>query len=302
MNENFEWEKFKNEINSLLEKGEIIYESKPKNKNEFDVFSENYKLWKTDVITFLTNSFSAENYFVQNFRFLNNNRYDFGNTSKPIEQQIKEKNADLNSDLRYINFIINMVSVSDILTKPNEIDLSIRQNYTSDEILELILEKLYDLYGDGIYPILQILEGNGITLKKRREEFDYVSILEQNGYVNSNNIAREADAQLTLNGKIYIEEKRRLTVPNYSSINYDNEELSIKIDDLKIQLEKLGFGQQIIFEELEELKEYYTYLNKQSWAQLFKGKLIDLGLSQVINADIMKLMYESIVHDTLRIQ
>ena len=71
MNENFEWEQFKSEINSLSEKGKIIYESKPKNNNEFDVFSENYKLWKTDVIAFLTNSFSPENYYVQKFRFSN---------------------------------------------------------------------------------------------------------------------------------------------------------------------------------------------------------------------------------------
>ena len=74
-----------------------------------------------------------------------------------------------------------------------------------------------------------------------------------------------------------------------------------KIDELFIKLEKLGYGQQIIFDELEELKDLYLTLNKQNWAQLVKGKIIDLGLSQVISVDVMKIIYESITNDILRI-
>ncbi|WP_291131778.1 hypothetical protein [Flavobacterium sp. UBA7682] len=303
MNTNtFEWTSFVTEIEELSEKGKSFLEFSSKDSDEFQIFTDNYKVWRNEVITFLTDRFDSNNYYVLQFKMGNSNRYNFGGPPKPIEQKIKEKKEDITSDLRYLKFILQMVSISDIYTKPQEINLSIRQNYTSEEILELLLSKLYDLYGDGIYPVKQILEGNGITLKKTREEFEYVSILESNDFIASNNISREADAQLTLNGKRYVEEKRKIASPNYNSIADDYIELSSKIDDLKIELEKLGYGQNIIFEELEELKEYFTVLNKKSWAQLLKGKLFDLGSKQIISWDVMKMIYESVVHDTLRLQ
>lgn len=298
---NFDWKSFKEICKISIEKGEILFLENPKSEKELEEFSSQYKLWKTEILDYLISKFSRDNYYVLNFR-PSINRFHIQGQQKPIEQQIREKKEDLNSDIRYLKFILEMISVSDKYTKPQEIDLSIRENYTSEEVLELLLEKLYDLYGDGMYPVIQILEGNGITLKKRREEYEYISTLEDYGYVKSSNIAKEADAQLTLAGKRYIEEKRKTVKPNYNSITDDSEEINSKIDALKKQLEKLGYGQEIIFEELEELKEYYTFLNKKSWAQLFKGKLFDLGASKVISWDIMKMMYESIVHDTLKIQ
>ena len=61
------------------------------------------------------------------------------------------------------------------------------------------------------------------------------------------------------------------------------------------------FGQEIIYNELEELKELYIHLNKKNWGELVKGKIIDLGLQQIINEDIMKIIYNSITNDVLRI-
>lgn len=141
----------------------------------------------------------------------------------------------------------------------------------------------------------------GIILKKQREEFEYVKLLENFGYIISNNIARQADAQLTVNGKIYVENKLKQSKPNYESICDDKEIINSKIDDLMGKLEKLGFGQEIIYNELEELKELYIHLNKKNWGELVKGKIIDLGLQQIINEDIMKLIYNSITNDVLRI-
>jgi hypothetical protein len=163
------------------------------------------------------------------------------------------------------------------------------------------LEKLYELYDDNTYAILPILEGNGIKLKKSREEFDYVKVLEDYGYVQSNNIGQQADAQLTINGKLYIEEKRKRIKPNYETISDDRKIVESKFDELFKEFEKLGFGQEIIFDELKELRDLYSTLNKKNWGELAKGKIIDLGLSQVINRDVMKIIYEHITNDMLRL-
>ncbi|MDR7212565.1 hypothetical protein [Flavobacterium piscis] len=55
------------------------------------------------------------------------------------------------------------------------------------------------------------------------------------------------------------------------------------------------------YNELDELKDLYVQLNKKNWGELVKGKIIDLGLQQLINEDIMKLIYKSITNDILRI-
>lgn len=296
-----EWETFRTQMNSLEGKGKELSKISPRNDDETDKFVAEYKEWRVEVVNCLTSAFGSTNSYVSDFRTANSNKYNFLGNQTTYQTIVRERKQDLRNDLLNIEYTVKLLSVSDLIVKPNQIDLSIREKYESEDILELILDKLYELYDDNMYPILPILEGNGIVLKKRREEFEYVEILENNRYVKSNNIGNLADAQLTVNGKIYIENKRKKTKPNYESISDDKESVDLKINALIEKLEKLGFGQEIIFNELEELKELYIHLNKKNWGELVKGKIIDLGLQQVINEDIMKMIYNSITNDILRI-
>lgn len=296
-----EWEIFKNQMNSFGNKGEELSKISTRSIEETNNFVTEYKEWRDKVVNFLISSLDITNSYVQSFRIANSNKYNLHGNQTSFDNFAREQKQDLKNDLLYIQYITKLLSVSDLIIKPNQIDLSIREKYTSEDILELILDKLYELYDNNIYPILPILEGNGIILKKQREEFEYVKLLENFGYIISNNIARQADAQLTVNGKIYVENKLKQSKPNYESICDDKEIINSKIDDLMGKLEKLGFGQEIIYNELEELKELYIHLNKKNWGELVKGKIIDLGLQQIINEDIMKLIYNSITNDVLRI-
>jgi hypothetical protein len=296
-----EWEIFKNQMNSFGNKGEELSKISTRSIEETNNFVTEYKEWRDKVVNFLISSLDSTNSYVQSFRIANSNKYNLHGNQTSFDNFAREQKQDLKNDLLYIQYITKLLSVSDLIIKPNQIDLSIREKYTSEDILELILDKLYELYDNNIYPILPILEGNGIILKKQREEFEYVKLLENFGYIISNNIARQADAQLTVNGKIYVENKLKQSKPNYESICDDKEIINSKIDDLMGKLEKLGFGQEIIYNELEELKELYIHLNKKNWGELVKGKIIDLGLQQIINEDIMKLIYNSITNDVLRI-
>lgn len=296
-----EWEIFKNQMNSFENKGEELSKISTRSIEETNNFVTEYKEWRDKVVNFLISSLDSTNSYVQSFRIANSNKFNLHGNQTSFDNFAREQKQDLKNDLLYIQYITKILSVSDLIIKPNQIDLSIREKYTSEDILELILDKLYELYDNNIYPILPILEGNGIFLKKQREEFEYVKLLENFGYIISNNIARQADAQLTVNGKIYVENKLKQSKPNYESICDDKEIINSKIDDLMGKLEKLGFGQEIIYDELEELKELYIHLNKKNWGELVKGKIIDLGLQQIINEDIMKLIYNSITNDVLRI-
>ena len=64
-----------------------------------------------------------------------------------------------------------------------------------------------------------------------------------------------------------------------------------KIDELQLQLSKLELGQEIVFDNIEELKELY-YLGKRKWYQLLLGKLNEMTLSGIISETISKGMIE----------
>ena len=293
------WEDFTSEIELLHERGMGISRITSSDEELIKGFTD----WRESAISFFVKVYGENHRLTREFKLLNNNKFILPNKQRqrPEKIKLKELKQDLNNDLRHLEFIKKILSVSDLVVNPLKVDLKVRKEYSSEDILDLILKKLYDLYDDNIYPILPILIGNGIELKRNREEFEYVKILENEGYVFSNNISRQADAQLTLAGKLYVEEKLKNITPDYLSIAEDEKTINSKIDELILKLEKLGYGQQIIFDEIEELRDLYSKLDNKNWGQLLKGKIIDLGLSQIINIDVMKLIYKHVTDDVLKI-
>lgn len=66
-----------------------------------------------------------------------------------------------------------------------------------------------------------------------------------------------------------------------------------RINKIMEELQKLGFGQQIIFDELEELKNLYK-LGKKNWLQLLKGKLVDATSQKIIDATVVKVIFDGL--------
>ena len=61
---------------------------------------------------------------------------------------------------------------------------------------------------------------------------------------------------------------------------FSNEDLSKKIDEILTQLKRNEMGTEIVFDELQEMKETAKVLNTKNWVQLLKGKLIDLAFDK----------------------
>lgn len=87
----------------------------------------------------------------------------------------------------------------------------------------------------------------------------------------------------------------------YEYIPKNNDELSPKeksnlqssINQLKSKLDELGYGQEILFEELDDLKNLMN-LGKKNWVQLLKGKLLELTLSKVIEKSVVDVIYNAL--------
>jgi hypothetical protein len=69
--------------------------------------------------------------------------------------------------------------------------------------------------------------------------------------------------------------------------------LHVKLNEILDRLEKQGFGQEILFEEIESLKNHFN-LGKRNWFQLFKGKLFDLTIEKILEETIVKEIYNGI--------
>ncbi len=85
--------------------------------------------------------------------------------------------------------------------------------------------------------------------------------------------------------KWYLEESISVKDNDYLSFETQSE-ISGKLDILEAQLKKLGFGQEIIFNELDDLKKLTKKLNKKNWNEIVMRKFFDLALDKVITVDI----------------
>ncbi len=73
----------------------------------------------------------------------------------------------------------------------------------------------------------------------------------------------------------------------------EESKLHSKLNEIIDQLNKQGLGQEIIFEEIESLKNHFN-LGKKTWFQLLKGKLIDLTIKEVLNKTIVAAIYDNL--------
>jgi len=192
-----------------------------------------------------------------------------------------------------------MLFICDAIIWADEIDLNERQNLDTEGRLDLILSKLYDLYDDRKYHSIKwIFEGNGVILNTHGEGWDYGKILENRGYVDILT-ARHTAARLTLEGKLTIEQARKAQVTDYSKISNSDEELKALIKVVLIKIEGLGFGQQIIFDEFDELRNDIPNLSKKSFGQLLKSKLGDLVAAKAFDKAVASEIFKDFTGEIL---
>lgn len=299
---NITWEEFTSKVAEFLVQYEELERQLPpiKTDAELDALAERIKDWATIVKEFIENSFNPKNSDEgREFFYSSQQRFNIPNTKKYIDQRKKEVLEDFKSKKLFLNSMVRMYKTADAIVRPDKIDLEKRGKLTTTEKLELILEKLYDLSDGRYYDVAFILESNGVPIE-HGEEREYVKTLENNGYVDAMH-GRNVSASIKLHGKIFVEEKRKVYVEDYSAIDDSASAINASIDEIKEQLTKLGYGQEIIFNELEELKELYTTMNKKTFGQVVKGKIVDLALAKLLENDTLEYIFEKLTHHHLRL-
>tara|TARA_R110000744_G_C19361462_1_gene561451 strand:+ start:1572 stop:2474 length:903 start_codon:yes stop_codon:yes gene_type:complete len=292
------WEDFKSEIEEFKSKGNLLIEKykKSRTEDEYEKLKEDKNSWESGVVNFVKPSFEPEN---KNFAYEFKAQKGYSTGMKlGVDQKIKNTIQALKDEINGLDYYLKMLFISDAIVRPDEINLNERQNLDTEGVLDLILSKLYDLYKDGKYHSIKwILEGNGVKLN-HGEDWDYGRMLENQGLIDSMN-GREVNAKLKLEGKYTIEQARKARVTDYTKISSSDEELKELIKGVLTEVEKLGIGQQIIFDEFDELRDDIPKLSKKSFGQLLKTKLYDLvtakAFDKAIASDIFKQFTEQIL-------
>jgi hypothetical protein len=78
---------------------------------------------------------------------------------------------------------------------------------------------------------------------------------------------------------------------------HELKDLKTKIDEVLQNLEKLGLGQEIIYDEIESLKTSSKKNSKKDFKDLVLGKLCDLGLNHALDSELSKNIYSTIFGD-----
>ncbi|QKX07534.1 hypothetical protein HN014_04095 [Aquimarina sp. TRL1] len=72
-------------------------------------------------------------------------------------------------------------------------------------------------------------------------------------------------------------------------------ELHQRIDSVLERLDKLGFGQEIIFEEIEELKGKSKKISKKDLKMMLIGKIVSFGMGK-IDTELAAQIFEEITN------
>jgi len=97
----------------------------------------------------------------------------------------------------------------------------------------------------------------------------------------------------------YLTESKSENINDYFS-EAESEELINKINSIIDKLEELSLGQEVIFNELDDLKNNISTLNKKNWLQLLKGKPFDFTIQRMMDPDTINLIYSSITGSDLK--
>lgn len=297
---------FINKIQDFISEGTTLLERNIGTEEEFANFRSENDKWEKDIEDILTSSFAEKaNSFYHEFQGVYGEQSFYvrqPGQEKPLEYRLKDSKETLRQKIQYLKYNLRIIKACEYIMQGVSFDFTKRAKYTIQEKLNFILETLYDLNDGYYYPIEVLLQGNGIRLKNLEDPYELVKILEDNQYVETERgLGVDLAARITSLGSMYIEKNATAHSESYDDISDDNEEINNRVDEIIEHLEKLGLGQEILFEELQELKELYGKLNKKNWGQIIKGKLLDLALAKLVENDTIGYIYRKLTGHDLRL-
>lgn len=283
-------------INEFIKNGFDLKEREIKTESEFEIFEKDKKEWENQCIDFIKNSFSkdASTFYLSSFKATN--ILDLG-YKLPIEQQCRNLKNDLISKINLLEYIIELLKVSDAIINPEIIINENRSKWKIQQKKVFLLQVLKKLNGKNFHNVDYIFSANGIVTDDTDENRDIADSLSDEGYLIKVG-GKYVNVKITLEGKEYLESLDALEpIHNTTATSTDMTAINIKLDEVIEWLKKNDMGNEIIFNEIQELKDAGDKLDLKNWKQLVKGKLLDLTMDATIGfgIDAAKHLFKELI-------
>ncbi len=265
-----------------------------------EVLEKDMNEWEQQAIEFLkSNTINLPEKLITNIQYTKTEDWiTFGLLKKNFKtnpsSHIEYLTEHLKKKIYEFHLTADYLTISEIVKGATKPEIT-----TIQEKISFVLRKLYELYNDNFYSISLVFDINGIDYREN-EPKEIAENLKNRGYG-----IRETDwppndlIKISVKGATYVERQNK-TLENKSKKKQESE-INYRIDLVLSKLENLGYGQQIIFEEIEELRGLSKKLNKKTWSQVIKGKVVDLALSEFISKETATFIYESLVDDKFKL-
>jgi len=203
---------------------------------------------------------------------------------------------EISTKVQAIISIKDFVKISDLIINPENPELNKRKEFAIAQKEELLLTKLYSLYPKGkFYSVRNIFEYNGIAMNSSDDDIKICEPLKQIGDIELLETPQGITAKLTESG-VKIVEKSFLHI-NQDPTTHPSINAEAKFNAIITELNNSGIVQDIVFEEINDLRQLIYKLTQKQWKEVVLGKLVDLGVQQSVKNDTLKLIYEKLTNE-----
>jgi hypothetical protein len=219
------WEDFRAQVAQYInEVDEFLLENETQNTQKGYVNILKYAdAWIYKCYNYLKKAFnSANNEFAQSFYTAKQNSSYIKVGNKENRKLFSDLFEELKAKRKSLEHSLRLLAVSDAIIQPDKSNLMQRQSYSLDEIVELLLDKLYHLDDEFYYLLRTLLRGNGIEVENPDKLVSIAKLLEKKGYAKAIYI-RSVKVQLSLEGRKFVEEKKHSLL--YDQIESDEAEV-----------------------------------------------------------------------------
>lgn len=299
---------FVEKVKKIISVGKSLLNKKVETEDSLTNFSREFDLWEADAIELLQSSFiERDNAFYYEFCREGNSQKNLSTqipASRPLDLRVNDYYRFLQTKIDYLNYNLRIILACDFISTGDNSIKETRKYFSTQQKLSFLLDRLYQLNDGEYYPVEMLLKGNGIFLKYPQEARELIQMLEDNEYVTSlGGAGSEISARITSSGSMYYEETQTIQADTITSEAEPEgqEDINKRVDDIIEYLKNLGLGQEILFEELQELKLLYSKLNKKNWLQVLKGKILDIAVDKLTDTETIQLIYKKLTGDDLRL-
>ncbi len=284
---------FEEKCEAYAHEGNDLSEKEPPNEERLQECIDTILQWNSNTKSFLQDSFDEHfnniyREFASSKIILLHKKVDFS-TFETLRDDIKAKVLSL-------ILIKEFVRELDMVVNPDDPEIAKRKEFAITQKEEFLLKKLYNLYPKGkYYPVKILLEYNGIVLNSDVDDAKICNPMQKMGQLDLGVSEYGVTAKITEGGVKYVEES--LLRLNTDPLKPLDSALERKFNAVLDELNKQGFVQEIVFDEINDLRQIIHKLTPKQWREMVLGKMVDLGVQQSVKNDILKTIYEKLTDE-----